>query len=189
MRKGTRTPGHGLPLFVVKVDHGTKGVKADNAGGGLGGRMTYVFPKAEKRSKYGRHEIDALLTGDRGKAVNSTQKSVEETRLLVRVFTPDRRPVVSVCNGTATAQVVALLEGRESLGVESDRVQNLVARRRLQTLYHRESLLKEALREKRDPDYQSVGKLEDDVRETCLLDDEVSSPVVSNVQRPFLGTP
>ena len=64
-----------------------------------------------------------------------------------------------------------------------------MARRRLQTLYHRESLMKEVLREKRDLDCESLNKLEDAAQETCLLDDEVSNPILSNVQRPFFQTP
>ena len=77
--KGTRTPDHAVPLLVVKLNHGTSGVKFDDCGGGLGGRMQYFFPRPESVPKYGRYEIDGMLKGDRGEAVNKTQKSIEES--------------------------------------------------------------------------------------------------------------
>ena len=178
LRKGTKTPGHAVPLLVVKLNHGTSGVKFDDCGGGLGGRMQYFFPRPESVPKYGRYEIDGLLKGDRGEAVNKTQKSIEESRLLVRLLAPDGGPVVSVCNGTGTAMVASLMEGRDCLGVESDSVQNQMARRRLQTFFQREELLFQALKYGQQSD--AAYALGDAAREDALIDDEV---------RPTFPTP
>ena len=106
-------------------------MKVEDCGGGLGGRFIYYFPAPQNTSKYGRHEVDALLKGDDDQPVNSMQKGVEETWLLVRLLTPEKGPVVSMCNGTGTALVATLLEGRVCLRVEKDRVQNHFARLRL----------------------------------------------------------
>ena len=144
----------------------------------MGGRMQYFFPRPESIPKYDRYEIDGLLTGDKGEAINKTQKSVEESRLLVRLLAPNVGPVVSVCNGTGTAMVASLMEGRDCLWVESNSVQNQMACKWLQTFFQREELLYQAL--EHGEDSYAAYALRVAASKDALIDDEV---------RPTFHTP
>ncbi len=131
-------------------------MKADNSGGGLGGRFQFSFAKPQKISTYGRHDLDAVLVGAQRSIVNRTQKSIDEARLLVRLLSPRGGLVVSVCNGTGTTMVAALLEGRHCVGVDDDEHQNTVCRERLATFFVYERLLDLALKEHRNPACSAV---------------------------------
>ena len=74
--------------------------------------------------------------------------------------------------------VASLMEGRDCLGVESDSVQNQMARRRLQTFFQREELLFQALQDGRN--VHAYCALRDAANEDALIDDEV---------RPTVRTP
>ena len=144
LRKGIATPGLQQYLVVFKFGNGQVVPQAD--GDGMGGRTQFTFPSVGKRSKFGRAEIDAQLWDAVVNApVNTTQKAVEESRLLVRHLTPECGRVLSICNGTGSVLVAAALEGRSAVGVDSSHYQNSWAVRRLQTLLHREILLYTAL--------------------------------------------
>jgi hypothetical protein len=159
LQPGTRSNGHFQSLVVLKMNNGHKTVVADDAGGHLGGRFTFSFPRPEKRSRYMRPELDAVLCGDLGEEVNRTQKSIDECRLIIRLCTPNQGWVLSICNGTGTAMIAAALEGRSCVGVEKSVSQNVMCMKRIDTFLHKEGLLLAALEEDRNPGSAAVRQL------------------------------
>lgn len=134
---GTSSPGSRAYLLVLKFGDGGEAIKAEMSR--LGGRFLYSFPPPLVDSKYGRTDVDAQLRED-GAAVNPTQKSVEETRLLVRTLAPQGGAVLSLCNGTGTALVAAAMEGRMAVGVDDSRRQCEFTAKRLKAFARREQL-------------------------------------------------
>ena len=129
-------------MLVMKYGNGNKALTAEESP--LRGRFMYHFRPPRIDSKYGRPEVDALLYS--GKiAVNQTQKSVEETCLLVCTLAPGGGSVLSMCNGTGTALVAAALEGRHAVGVDLSERQCKFAMRRLRVFCAREDKLQRAL--------------------------------------------
>ena len=137
------SPGGGARVALLVVQYHAADLKVEDTG--LGARCLYSFRPPHRRSKYGRHEIDARLLNADGSPVNKHQKPVEEYRLLVRMLAQRGSTVVSLCNGTGTGNVAAALEGFDSVGAEVDADQNAVARRRLRVFFHREGVLLRAI--------------------------------------------
>jgi hypothetical protein len=156
---GTRTNGHLQILVVLKLINGNRTVVADDAGGHLGGRFSFSFPHPEKKSRYMRPDLDAVMCGDLGEEINRTQKSIDECRLVIRLCTPNQGWVYSICNGTGTAMIAAALEGRSSVGIEKSVNQNVMCRKRIDTFFHKEGLLLAALEADRDPNSAAVKQL------------------------------
>ena len=171
MRAGTASPGARTFLLAMKYGNGAEAVRADESR--LGGRFWYSFPRPEATSKYGRMDIDAELRHE-GASVNPTQKSVEETRMLVRTLCPGGGAVLSLCNGTGTALVASCLEGRMSVGIDSSKRQCEWCRRRLQVFASRELMLAGALADGMDPRSASFKVLNDAALMTSLPDLQVS---------------
>lgn len=144
LQAGTASSGHRYFVVVGKYGNGADSVQAD-AGSPLGGRFVYSFPSPATHTRYGRAELDAVV-GMHGKAVNPTQKPLEETRLLIRQLSPNSGAVVSLCNGTGSALIAAGMEGRWAAGLENSATQCEWARRRVETFFAREHLLCVALR-------------------------------------------
>ena len=133
MQKGANSPGNRRYVYVAKF---LNGVSVQFDGSALGGSTELYFPKPRTESRYGRSDVDALVKADpKEKPINSTQKSVEECRCLIRHLTPEKGPVLSVCNGVGTAMIAAALEGRNSVGVDTSTLQNSWACRRVQTFF------------------------------------------------------
>lgn len=169
LMKGTSTNGHQQHMLVLKFQNGHNGVRADDIGGGLGGRFIFSFPKPTASSRYGRPELDASLNVDSKVAYNATQKPIDEARLLVRLLAPDGGCVLSACNGTGTTLVAAALEGRDSVGVDTSSSQTMCAQGRVQTMFVRENLLRAALASGRSD--VAVNALKASVRDSVLVRD------------------
>ena len=131
--------GGGARVAVLVVQYHAGDMKMEDTG--LGAHCLYSFRPPQRRSKYGRHEVDARLLNADGSPVNKHQKPVEEYRLLVRMLAQRGSTVVSLCNGTGTGNIAAAMEGFDSVGAEIDADQNAVARQHLRVFFHRESLL------------------------------------------------
>lgn len=153
---GTVSPGTRAFVLVMKYGDGAHAVRAEDSR--LQGRFQYSFPSPQSASKYGRPEVDSELR-DNGAPVNPTQKTIEETRLLIRVLAPRRGAVLSVCNGTGTALVAAALEGRHAVGIDNSGRQCEWAKRRIRDLAHRESLLLSAMAEGLDDNCDAMRAL------------------------------
>lgn len=171
MRSGTASPGSRTFLLAMKYGNGAEAVKVDQSR--LGGRFWYSFPPPEAASKYGRLDIDAELRHE-GAAVNPTQKSVEETRMLVRTLCPGGGAVLSLCNGTGTALIASCLEGRMCVGVDNSKRQCEWCSRRLRVFANRELLLAAALRDGTDPASQSFEEMQQVAKMKILPDTQVS---------------
>lgn len=108
----------------------------------LGANPLRFFLKPGNYSKFGRAEVDAIvMKGD--KALNPTQKSVEAMRWLVRHFGRSGAGlpgmVVSACDGTGTATVAALLEGRNVIAFEKSASQVELSSHRVNRLLANEN--------------------------------------------------
>ena len=139
---GSQSRGVVCYVLVVKFGNGNEAVSAEKSP--LRGRFMYSFAPPRKLSKYGRPEVDAMLYAHQ-QLVNPTQKSLEETCLLVRTLAPRGGAVLSMCNGTGTALVAAAMEGRHAVGVDISERQCQYARRRLRVFCAREDKLQRAL--------------------------------------------
>ena len=170
------TLGGGARVAVLVVQYYDAGVKCEDTG--LGARFLYSFRPPQRRSKHGRHEIDARLLHADGSPVNKHQKPVEEYRLLVRMLALKGTTVISLCNGTGTGNIAATLEGFDSVGVEVDAEQNAVARRRLRVLFHREAVLLKAMA----ADPQAVAELDAVAMEEGLVEPVQVGNVPHNTQ-------
>lgn len=147
----------------------------------LMGRFVYFTCPPRVVSKYGRPEIDAVTKSKKGLSVNLTQKSVEDARILIRTLAPKGGVVLSLCNGSATTQVAAALEGRSSVGVDSDPDQVAEGIARLDTLFEREEMLREVLLADRDYGCEQAKALAQAL--------EAAFPVRSLLILPVLFTP
>ena len=160
LQKGTPSNGKQLHMLVMKFGHGARVSLDPNTP--LGGRFAFNFPSPTRSSKYGRYEVDGLLT-EGGVAVNATQKPIEEARLMVRALRPDGcgGAVLSLCNGTGTTMIAAALEGMDAVGVDDNKQQCTWARRRLRCFFQREGFLYGALQEGRSatsPEFKALQK-------------------------------
>ena len=142
MLPGSQSRGVVVYVLVVKFGNGNEAVAVEESP--LGARFQYSFAPPRKASKYGRPEVDAVLY-NRADPVNPTQKSIEETRLLIRTLAPRGGSVLSMCNGTGTALIAAAIEGRHAVGVDLSPRQCSHARRRLRVFVSREDRLTRAL--------------------------------------------
>ena len=170
MRAGVASPGARGFVLAMKYGNGAEAVKVDQSR--LGGRFWYSFPPPEASSKYGRIEIDGELR-HKSAPVNSTQKSIEETRMLVRTLCPGGGAVLSLCNGTGTALIASCLEGRMCVGVDSSKRQCEWARRRLQVFAERELILRAAMRDGMQGDSGAMKELQEAAKMTTLPDPQV----------------
>ena len=75
------------------------------------------FPPARLYSKYGRPELDAQQRVG-SKVLNKAQKPHELYRWIFKKFTPAKASILSLCEGSGTACVAALVEGHSVTGVD-----------------------------------------------------------------------
>ena len=170
---GSQSPGVVVHVLVMKYGNGNEALSAEQSP--LGGRFQYHFQPPRKRSKYGRPEVDALLYAGTH-LVNPTQKSIEETRLLVRTLAPRGGSVLSMCNGTGTALVAAAMEGRHAVGVDLSQRQCSHARTRLRVFCLREDKLNRALFVGLLPTHPETRALTADAQRGDVPDLQVRSP-------------
>ena len=170
---GSQSPGVVVYVLVMKYGNGNDALSAEESP--LMGRFQYCFQPPRKRSKYGRPEVDALLYAGT-QVVNPTQKSLEETRLLVRTLAPRGGSVLSMCNGTGTALVAAAMEGRHAVGVDLSERQCSHARKRLRVFCAREDKLNRALFGGLLPTQPETRALTADARRGDVPDLQVCSP-------------
>lgn len=99
------------------------------------------FIKPLSFSKYGRDELDKIVTKD-SKTLNSTQKSYELCRWLVRHWGGKdghlEGMVLSCCDGTGSVSVAALHEGRSVIALDKDVTQLQVAYNRVLKFFKNE---------------------------------------------------
>ncbi len=57
---------------------------------------------------------------DRTNAIHPTQKSVDLYRYLIRTYTNPSETVLDICMGSGTTIEAAIIEGRQSIGIEKD---------------------------------------------------------------------
>ena len=178
LRSGVSTPGHKQPIVLLKFGS-SESFKLDN--NSLGGRTMFNVPVLRNSSKCGRLDLDARIKDDYGEVVNETQKTVEETRLLVRHTSKRGEWILSLCNGTGTGLVAATLEGRNSVGVDYDAYQVQWARNRMLALGIAEECLRTSLAEGRNTAHWSTKELERRASLATLPDQEVRAPTLARL--------
>ena len=67
---------------------------------------------------------------DRTNAVHPTQKSVDLYRYLIRTYTNPSETVLDICMGSGTTIEAAIIEGRNSIGIEKEQAYYSIAEKR-----------------------------------------------------------
>ncbi|CAD7703953.1 unnamed protein product, partial [Ostreobium quekettii] len=149
--------GLGGCQFVVVGKFGKAQPKAEK--NYMMGKFVYFTTPPRMASKYLRPEIDGVLKSKKNTPLNKMQKGLEEARVPIRTLAPQDGIVLSLCNGTATTQVAAALEGPSSVGIDLDGDQVAASVGRLRIFFEREDLLQMVLRKERDPECKEAKAL------------------------------
>lgn len=102
---------HNVALLYAAEDNGTY----------LAPFRFFPWPGASRNSvsRYGRPELDCRFEDALG-AHNPCQKSIELERWLVRHFSKQGDTVLSLCCGSGSTILAALLEGRNAVGIDTN---------------------------------------------------------------------
>ena len=149
--------GRGARQFVCAGQFGDAAPLAER--NSLMGKFVYFTSNPRTNSRCGRPEINTWVRSKRRGHLNRTQKAVDEVRILIRTLAPKKGVILSLCNGTATTQIAAAMEGCSSVGVDSDAEQDAEAVSRLRVFFEREDLLRQVLESDRDPECPATKAL------------------------------
>ena len=151
--------GRGGRQFVCAGKFGEAAPMAER--NNMMGKFVYFTSTPRTNSRCGRPEIDTWVRSRRKGHLNRTQKAMDKVRILIRTLAPKKGVILSLCNGTATTQIAAAMEGCSSVGIDSDAEQVAEAVSRLRLFFEREDLLRQVLESDRDPECPATKALQE----------------------------